>query len=98
MTGVYVSIVVVAADCTASVGVAARAEVVVPAMVSAVPCKTAAVVAPAVVMPAVVTPAVIPGAVVGTPGAVAVPAGAVPGIVPGPAAVPERIAPAPSVP
>ncbi len=68
-------------------------------MVTAVPCKAAAaaVMAP-VVMPAVVCPSMVIRSAVRAPISVAVPAAVIPGVVPGPAAVPERIAPAPAVP
>lgn len=90
MTGVDVGIIIIAVHYTMT-----SVHAIVPAVMSTVPGKAAAA---AVMMPSVMAPAVIPGAVVGAPGTVAVPAGAVPGIVPGPTTVPEGIAPAPAVP
>ena len=93
MTQAGITIVIEARGAAAAVAGISEVAVVVVVNATAVPCKAA----PMVMMP-VVVPAIIVMAVVGTPVAVAVPAGAVPGIVPCPAAVPVRVAPAPSVP
>ena len=97
MAGEHIAVVVVAGGRAAAVAVAVTPVGLVVMSATSVPGETAAGTSPVVVI-AMIAPAIVIRSVVRAPIAVAAPVPVIPGIIPCPAAVPERVTPAPAIP